>query len=151
VPALDQDLDQLDHLGHVPGGARLVGGRQAAEGVVRVVQLALEVVGQRVPGDAGRLGLGQDLVVDVGDVGDDGDLVAQVRQPAAQDVEDDLLADVPDVRRRLHGEAAVVDRHPARHHGLEVADRARAGVVDAETAHGRASARSSSPVSTAEV
>jgi hypothetical protein len=105
------------------------------ERVVRGVQLALEAVGQRPPRLAVRGRLGQDLVVDVGHVGDHGDLEAEVGQPAAQDVEDDLLADVPDVRGRLHGETAVVDRDLARLDGLQVAHPAGPGVVEAEAAH----------------
>ena len=58
--------------------------------------------------------LGDDLVVDVGDVADERDVVAAVGEPAAQDVEDDAGADVPDVRRGLHGGAAQVDRAPCR-------------------------------------
>src|SRR3712207_7943797 len=34
VTALDQPLDEGHHVGHVPGGPRLVGGRQEAEDVV---------------------------------------------------------------------------------------------------------------------
>ena len=122
VARLDELLHQLDHLRHVAGRARLVGRRRAAEHVVGRVQRPLVGVGQRPPRDTGLLGLDQDLVVDVGEVGDDRHLVAGALHPAPQDVEDDLLADVPDVRRALDGEPAVVDARPgprraARSHG----------------------------------
>ena len=94
VTALDQFCDHLDHLGNVSGGARLVGRRQAAQRSIRVMQFALETVGVGEPGC--RLsGLDQDLVVDVGDIGDHGDFVAAPGEPAAQDVEDDLLRMCP--------------------------------------------------------
>ena len=63
----------------------------------------------RPPGPAQLGRLDQDLVVDVGDVGDDRDLVAVVLEPPAQHVEHDLFVDVADVRRALHGQTTVVD------------------------------------------
>ena len=70
----------LDHLGDVPGRPRLVGRRQDAEDVVGAGESALVLVRPRPPraSPVGR-GLGEDLVVDVGDVADEGDLVAGVR------------------------------------------------------------------------
>ena len=91
--------DHLEHLGDVAGRPRLVRRREAAEHVVGLVQRALVRV-RDAPTTATLLGrLDQDLVVDVGDVGDERDLVARVLEPAPQHVEDDLLADVADVRR----------------------------------------------------
>ena len=58
-------------------------------------------------------------------------------QPPPQDVEDDLLADVPDVRRALHGEAAVVDADLALDERHEVAHRPGGGVVQAEAHPGK--------------
>ena len=72
VAARDQLADQLEHLRDVAGGGRLVGRRQHVERVVRPVELALHRVGEVVPGPALLGGLGQDLVVDVGDVADEG-------------------------------------------------------------------------------
>ena len=69
----------------------------STHGVLQV-QLELDGVGQLVPLEARLGGPGPDLLVDVGDVGDDPHLVAARREPTAQDVEDDLLADVPQVR-----------------------------------------------------
>src|SRR5690606_18314294 len=53
VPALDEPVDESDHLGHVPGGARLVGGAQHADGVVGGRELMLEAVGPRTTREAG--------------------------------------------------------------------------------------------------
>ena len=59
-----------------------VGGTQP-EDVVRRVQRALVGVGERQPPAARLGGLGQDLVVDVGDVGDERDLVARTARASA--------------------------------------------------------------------
>ena len=132
VPALDQPLHEHDHLGDVPGGPRLVGGRQDAEDVVGARAGPLVVVGPRPPRDAVRVGLGEDLVVDVGDVADVGDLEPAVGQPAAQHVEGERRAHVPDVRAPLHGEPADVDGGLTGTQGREVADRTGGRVVQAE-------------------
>ena len=135
VPLLDQLLDQRDHLGHVPGRGRLVGGRQHVERGVGPVELARHVVGQ-VPPRAALLGrLGEDLVVDVGDVADERHLEALVDQPPAQHVEVDRRAHVAHVRLRLHRQPAHVHARPALLQGDEVADVARGGVVEPES-HG---------------
>ena len=133
VPALDQDGDQLDHLRNVPGRRRLVGRREHVQRVVGTVELALHVVGEVVPG-ATLLGrLDQDLVVDVGDVADEGDVVAARLQPAPQHVEVDRRADVADVGLGLHRQAAHVEARPALLEGDEVADSAGGGVVEPES------------------
>ena len=130
VAALDQPLDERQHLRDVPGGQRLVGRRQHVEGVVRRRQRARHVVGEVEPGPALLGGLHQDLVVDVGDVADEGDLEPAVGQPAAQHVEVDRRADVADVRLPLHGEPADVDARPALLKGHERAHLAGHGVVE---------------------
>ena len=61
-----------------------------------------------------------------------GDVVALVLQPPAQDVEDDLLADVTEVRRCLDGQAAVVDGHLAVDERDELAHGASGGVIQLE-------------------
>jgi hypothetical protein len=67
--------------------------------------------------------LREDLVVDVGDIADEGDVVAvAARQPAPQHVEGDGEADVPEVRRCLGGEPTDVDADLARGDGDEVAN-----------------------------
>src|SRR5829696_3218246 len=99
------------------------------------MQFALETVGVGEPGGARLSGLDQDLVVDVGDIGDHGDFVAAPGEPAAQDVKDDLFANVPEVRPGLHGEAAVVDRHLTGDQRIKGADRPRGCVMQPECAH----------------
>ena len=114
VAARDELLDELDDLGDVAGGARLVGRRQHVDRGERGVELALHRRGEGVPVHALLGGLGEDLVVDVGDVADEVDLVAGDGEPAAEHVEVDRGAHVPDVRLRLHGQPAHVDAGPAR-------------------------------------
>jgi hypothetical protein len=97
VPARDQLVDQLDHLGDVPGGrGSYVGGSTLRTSYAG--QLALVGVGEVEPRAALLGGLGQDLVVDVGDVADERDVVAGPLEPARSTSKFDLLADVPDVR-----------------------------------------------------
>src|SRR5215216_4378393 len=132
MTTVDQHLDHFDHLRDMTGGPWLVGGWQAAEGGVRLVQFALEPVGVREPRRTGLSRLDQDLVVDVGDVGDDRDLIATPCQPAPEYVEDHFLADVSEMRGGLHGQSAVVDRNAAGHDRLEGAYRLRGGVVEPE-------------------
>jgi hypothetical protein len=132
VTALDQLADHLQHLRDVPGGPRFVRRRAAAEHVVRPVQLALELVGVRPPRDAALGRLGQDLVLDVGHVRDHGDLVPGALEPAPQDVEHDLLVDVPDMRRTLHRQPTVVDPDLARMDRFEIPHCCCRGVVQAK-------------------
>ena len=133
MPAFQENLNQADHLGDVPGGARLVGRWQAAERRVGVVEFPLIAVGVRPPLDAGRRRLRQDLVVDIGDIRHDGDLVALEGQPAPQHVEDHLFADVPEMRRGLDGEPTVIDRHLPGNQRDKVLDSSGGGVVQAQT------------------
>src|SRR5690606_24071660 len=81
--------------------------------------------------------LRDDLVVDVGDVADEGDVEAAVLEPAAHDVEVQPRADVPDVGRRLHGGTTQVDRDATRLERGEVTDLPGAGVVQANSHHSR--------------
>src|SRR5215210_2306785 len=119
MTTIDQDLDHFDHFWNVSSGPRFVRRGQAAECGVRIVQFALEAVGVREPRRAGFRRLDQDLVVDVGDVGDHRDVVAGPGQPAPEYVEDDFLTNVSQMRSSLDCESAVVDRHPTGHHRLE--------------------------------
>src|SRR6185312_3103289 len=97
VTALDQPLDQLDHLRDVAGRTRLVRGLEDVDGRVGGVELALEVVRVLPPRPAGLGRLREDLVVDVGHVADVRDLIAAAHQPPPQHVESDLRAHVPNV------------------------------------------------------
>ena len=82
MSSFDQLGHQLDHFRDVPGRARLVGRQEAAEDLVGVVERPLVGVGHRPPRPPCLVRLGQNLVVDVGDVGNHGDFVAGVLEPA---------------------------------------------------------------------
>ena len=133
MAAVDEVVHQRDHLGDVPGGPRLVGDGEDAEGVEGRGGQPLVAVRQGVPGLTGLGALAQDLVVDVGDVADDGHVVPVAGlQPATQDVEGHGEPDVPDVGRPLGGEATDVDAHASGFEGLEVAQGTRGRVVEAQ-------------------
>src|SRR5699024_5287652 len=75
----------------------------------------------------------EDLVVDVGDVADVGDLETAALEPAHQHVEGDEGAQVPQVGRALRGRAADVQRHrPLAHRGQRCGG-AGGGVVQLES------------------
>jgi hypothetical protein len=129
VAAGDEGAHHLDHLGDVARGARLVAGRQATEGVVGVAEGPLVLVADGPPGALLLGGLDDDLVVDVRDVPHEDHVEAAVGEPAAENVEVEPGADVPDVGCGLHGRATEVDRDAARRVRGEVTDLPGAGVV----------------------
>lgn len=137
VAALDEAAHHLDHLGDMAGRARFVRRRQATEDGVAVVERALVLVPDRPPGAALVGRLGDDLVVDVGDVADERDLVAAVGEPAAHDVEVQARADVPDMRCGLHGGTTQVDRDTTRLERGEVTNLPGTGVVQANSHESR--------------
>ena len=92
-------------------------------------ELQLHPVGERPP----RLGVGrvrEHLVVDVGDVAHERDATVAVLQPAAQHVEAQRAAQVPDVRTGLHRRSADVHRDVLGVERHEVAQGLRSGVVE---------------------
>src|SRR5690606_35672465 len=129
VALVDEAGHELDHLGDVPGGPRLDGGRQAAERVVRPREVPVVALGDDEPGHAFLGGHANDLVVDVGDVPAEPHVISEVRQPAPKHVEINARPDMSDVWRSLHGGTAQVYRHSAWFDRYEFADRTRAGVV----------------------
>ena len=96
------------------------------------MQFPFETVGVRPPLDTGLRGLGEDLVVDVGDVRDDGDVEPLMGQPTAQHVEDHLFANVPEMRGGLHRQSTVVDRYLPGNQGNEILDGSGGCVVQAQ-------------------
>ena len=132
MAGVDEPADELGHLDDVAGGPRLDRGRQDVERLVGGAELALEQERVRPPRPALLGRLREDLVVDVGDVADVRDLVAVRDQPAAQDVEGDLGADVAEVRRALGGGAADVDTDLALGEGNEVSHLSGVGVEKSE-------------------
>src|SRR5699024_1442356 len=106
VAAGDQVGHDAQDLPDVLGGAGLDGGGQAVQAGGVLFVLGLEPLGHRLHGGALLVGPGDELVVDVGDVGDIDHLVAPVLQTAAQGVKDDQGT-------RVAGVDGVVDGGPA--------------------------------------
>ena len=98
VAVVDDLLDEVDHVDHVAGGARLVRRRLHAKLAVRLGELAFVDIRALPPLLARGGGLVEDLVVDVGDIAHERHLVAQSLEPAAHHVERDGGADVADMR-----------------------------------------------------
>ncbi len=86
----------------------IVGGEHA-DRLVGPVELAREALGERERRLACGRGVGEDLVVDVGHVAHERDLVAGLDEPAPEHVDDHRAAQVADVRRGLDGRAAQVN------------------------------------------
>ena len=106
VALVDEPLHHRDDLRDVLGRARLVVAERHAERRAVLVVGADEALGQRLHRLAVLLRALDDLVVDVGDVADERDVVAGRQQVAAHDVEHDQHARVAEV-------AVVVDRDAA--------------------------------------
>ena len=104
---VDQGLDELDHLLDVLGRMRPVVGAQDVQRVHDVVVDLLPLGGNCRLGGVLGLGAGDDLVVDVGDVGDMVHCQPAPFEVAAHDVVGHGLAGVAEV-------GVVVDRWPAR-------------------------------------
>ena len=136
VPVADNPLDELDHVGDMPGRTRLDCRRQHAERIVGAGELTLVVIRARPPLLACGGGLIKDLVVDIGHVAHESHVIAQTQHPAADDVEGDGGADMPDMRGALHRRTTHVDPHmagtdrPERRHGM------RGGVVQIQPGGG---------------
>src|SRR6266542_2403197 len=133
VALVDEPLHQRDHLGYVPGGARLDRRRQAAEHVVRPGERTLVAGRDRPPRHPLRGGHPENFVVDVGHVAAERHLQAAVLEVPPQHVEVDAGPDMPDMRWCLYGRPAQVDTHPPLDQGLELAHRPRAGVMQPQT------------------
>ena len=93
VATIDQPLDEELALRYVTGGAWFVGRWQDSHGRVQAGELCLDAIGPRPPWLAlGREG--EDLVVDVGDVADECDVVPPMCEPASPEVVDERAAEV---------------------------------------------------------
>ena len=95
VAALDEVFHDVEDLLDMLGSAGLDGGLFAVQtgGILEV--LGLEALGDFLHGSTLLLALLDELVIDVGDVGDIDDLVAAVLEVTAQGVEDDERAALP--------------------------------------------------------
>ena len=122
VAVVDDLFDQIDHVDHVAGRTRLIRGRLNTQRVVSLSELALVNVRTFPPLLTGGRSLIENLVVDIGDVAHERDLVAQTLEPAAHHVKRDSRTNMADMRRALHGGATHVhadltglDRREIRH------------------------------------
>ena len=129
---LQQLADHLDHLVDPLRRARDVGRTLEADAVHGVPPHRLAAHGDL--GGIAALALGplDDLVLDVGDVGDEPDVEPAPREVAPQDVVLQRRPAVAEVRRAVHGGAAQVDRHRAGVAQRQLADLPGGGVVQAQ-------------------
>ena len=105
----DEGAAQVEHQGDVLRRARLVGRRQAADPAHVGMEGRDLALGQRGDGDP-LVGRPPDhLVVDVGEIPDEGDTEAPCEEVADEDVGRHEGAAVPDVGARVHRDAAPVD------------------------------------------
>ncbi len=144
----DQVRDHRDHLADILGRARLGRGRQVAERRHVLVVPADRLVGAladqvfqrpRVAGILAALRLGVDLVVDVGEVPDIGDVVRPVdmAQKPEEHVEDDHGARIAQVSAVIDRWAADIHPHVRRIDRREVLLRPGPGVVEPDPRHGQ--------------
>ena len=130
VPLLDQALDHADHGADLLGGTRAnirvhhVGGAHDADELLGEL---LRYLGRGTPLLVGAI---DDLVVHVGEVLREGDLVTARDEPAANHVEADKRACVADVDVVVHRGAAHVHADLALLDGLKVLFLMRSAVVD---------------------
>ena len=143
VPALQQPPDQLLHLRDVLCRAREVVRRQPVQG------RHLGQEGRHVPVAEGQVvlaqlaGTAQEIVVDIGQILDVDDVMAQVLQVPMQDVERKVREGMPQVTGVVRRHAAHVEAHRALAEWAEGERLAAKRVVQAE-GHGRDSRRGSS-------
>jgi hypothetical protein len=112
----DQTLDQRPHLGDVLGRARLDGRLEHAERRDVGVELRERALGDVADRHAALGRAGVDLVVDVGDVADVGDVLGPVEVPQQpeQQIEDDDRAGVADMGVIVDRRAADIHPHVRR-------------------------------------
>ncbi len=147
VASLLQRLHHGDLLVDVGGGSRHPVGLQAAETApigFPLGRVALGDLGRRLPRSGRRrlqlvvalVGV-RDEVAHVGDVGDEGDLVAAGQQHAAQQIREELAAHVAQVLRRVDRGSTRVDRDGRRSQRGEGHQRSRSRVVQPQLLEAR--------------
>ena len=132
---LDELADHLDHLGDVRRGVGDVVGPGVADAVHRLPPHRLALGGDVLPRAALVVGPVDDLVVDVGDVGDELHVEAAPAQVAHEHVVLQRRPPVADVGRPVHRRPAQVDAHLARLAQGQLAHLAGRRVVEAEALH----------------
>ena len=112
-PPSDQPRDHGDHCGNMLGCPRLGRRRQHAEGGDVLMKLPGRRLGQLTDRHAllGRPGV--DLVVDIGDVANIGDVVVAIEmaQQAEQEIEHDHRAGIADMSPVIDRRAAHIEPH----------------------------------------
>ena len=106
-----EPLDEVDHLGHPLGGAGLGCGGPGVEVLHVAVEAGCLGCGQLQEVHSELAGLGQDRVVDIGDVAHHAHRVAEVLQAADQQVVGEVGVGVPEVGAVIGSDAAHVDAH----------------------------------------
>ena len=129
---VDQPLGEVDDLVDVLGAAGEVVDRVDAQGLDVPHVVGGHLGGQVGHGHVAGVGLGDQLVVHVGDVDHQGHFVAAVDQVAFDGVEDDRPDHVADVAGLIDGRPAEIDADLAGLDGLEGFFGLREGVVDAD-------------------
>jgi hypothetical protein len=116
VAAGDQALDDRDHFGDMFGRPRLDIGGQAAQRRHILLEDSVGLFGEFADGNPALGGAGVDLVVDVGDVADIGDMTRAIffAQQAIKHVEDDQRTGVADMGEIIDRRPADIEPHIAR-------------------------------------
>ena len=109
VAGLHQILDDTDDLTDMLGRTGTHGRRHDIQAVGILDVLSLKLAGNLLHGGSLLLSLLDELVINIGDVGDIVDLVAAVFQIAAQRIKDDHRARVADVDIVVNRRAADID------------------------------------------
>ena len=126
---VDKGLHQLDHLADLLGGLRAHVGIHDAGGAHVADEGIGELRGDLGGGAAFLVCLGDDLIVDIGDVLHEGHLIAAIHEVAANGVEGDKGAGVADVDAVVDRWSADVHAHLALFNGLELFLLVSLGVV----------------------
>ena len=109
VALVNERLDDLEHLGNVIRSANVMIGFQPVQ-VAHVLEVASRfTVAQLLPGEADLFRFAQDVVVDVGDVLNVGDIPSLVAHDPDQDIEGEKGEGVPDMGRVVRCDAADIE------------------------------------------
>ena len=109
MAGIDEILDNMDDLADMLGRAGTHGRRHDIQAVGILDVLGLKLAGDLLHGGSLLLSLLDELVINVGDVGDIVDLAAAVFQITAQRVKDDHRAGIADMDIVIDRRAADID------------------------------------------
>ena len=105
---IDQGLNHVEHFGDVVGGFWLFGGRGDVQFPHVFVKRYGIFVGDLLPVHAFFISTVDDLVVDIGEVADEANFVAEVLEITVKGVEDNRGASVTDMAIVVNGNTADV-------------------------------------------